>query len=255
MRNNTTRSRELLIGDEWSDPLEQQVRGGVRQFLPIEQEITEALGRLRQGRPDGAKGYREGHRPWIMFGSFGRVQGDFENWRRRIEGEPIVRLMLDGTVVHVRLDEQSTWLSILVAPGVRADGQEVLLGLRALGGESEAAWRDLLQDLEVRGLKLPELVTIDGGKGLEAVLVAMWLNAAVQCCTVRKLRNLIAHARSEHQVLAGLGIFEADAAQRFRVAPLGIKDGQGDRMVADHPGAAVGLAPRQRTDDRTHFAA
>jgi len=41
----------LLIGCGWLDPLEQQVRGGVRQFLqePIEQEVTEALGWRRQG--------------------------------------------------------------------------------------------------------------------------------------------------------------------------------------------------------------
>ena len=105
-----------------------------------------------------------------------------------------MRLILDGTVVHVRLDRQSTALSILVAMGVRADGQKMLLGLRALAGESEAAWRDLLQDLESRGLNRSELVIIDGGKGLEAALAALWPNSAVQRCMVYKLRNLIAHA-------------------------------------------------------------
>ena len=109
-----------------------------------------------------------------------RVQGGFGSWnRRRLEGEPIVRLILDGTVVHVRLDRQSTALSILVVLGVRADGQKVLLGLKALAGESEAVWRDLLQDLESLGLSRPELVIIDGGKGLEAALAAMWPNAAM----------------------------------------------------------------------------
>ena len=105
-----------------------------------------------------------------------------------------MRLILDGTVVHVRLDRQSTALSILVAMGVRADGQKMLVGLRALAGESEAAWRDLLQDLESRGLNRSELVIIDGGKGLEAALAALWPNSAVQRCMVYKLRNLIAHA-------------------------------------------------------------
>lgn len=32
MRNGTTGSTDLLEGSEWLDPLEQQVRGGVRQF-------------------------------------------------------------------------------------------------------------------------------------------------------------------------------------------------------------------------------
>ena len=64
MRNGTMGSTDLLEGNEWLDPLEQQVRGGVRQVLQelIEQEVTEALGRLRHGRAEGAKGYRHGHR-------------------------------------------------------------------------------------------------------------------------------------------------------------------------------------------------
>ena len=87
MRNGTTGSTELLIGSEWLDPLEQQVRGGVRQFLQelIEQEVTEALGRLRHGRTEDAKGYRHGHRPRTVFGSFGRVELSMP--RARVRGE------------------------------------------------------------------------------------------------------------------------------------------------------------------------
>ena len=50
MRNVTMGSTVLLEGSEWLDPLEQQVRGGVRKFLHelIEQEVTEALGISRQ---------------------------------------------------------------------------------------------------------------------------------------------------------------------------------------------------------------
>ena len=57
MRNGTMGSTNLLEGSEWLDPLERQVRGGVRQFLQelIEQEVTEVLGRLRHGRAEGAK--------------------------------------------------------------------------------------------------------------------------------------------------------------------------------------------------------
>ena len=38
-----------------------------------------------------------------------------------------MRLILDGTVVRVRLDRKSTAISLLVVIGVRADGQKVLL--------------------------------------------------------------------------------------------------------------------------------
>src|SRR5215210_1988170 len=67
----------------------------------------------------------------------------------------IVRLILDGTVVRVRLDRKATSVSLLVVLGVRSDGQKVLLSVRAMGGESEAAWRAVLDDLIARGLRTP----------------------------------------------------------------------------------------------------
>lgn len=50
--------------------------------------------------------------------------------------EPIVRLILDGTVVRVRLDRKAISISLLVVLGVRADGQKVLLAIKSMGGES-----------------------------------------------------------------------------------------------------------------------
>src|SRR4030095_10478694 len=83
-----------------------------------------------------------------------KVRVDWEAWGRRdLGGEDIVRLVLDGTVVRVRLDRKATSVSLLVILGVRRDGQKVLLAIRAMGGESEAAWRAVLDDLVARGLK------------------------------------------------------------------------------------------------------
>jgi putative transposase len=45
--------------------------------------------------------------------------------RRSLAEEPIVRLILDGTVVRVRLDRKATSISLLVVLGVRQDGQNV----------------------------------------------------------------------------------------------------------------------------------
>ncbi len=124
-----------------------------------------------------------------------KVKGDWDAWNARsLTDEPIVRLILDGTIVRVRLDKKATSISLLVALGVRADGQKVLLAIKNMGGESEAAWRALLDDLVKRGLRTPELVIIDGAPGLDKALAALWSNVAVQRCTVHKHRNLLAHA-------------------------------------------------------------
>ena len=124
-----------------------------------------------------------------------KVQTDWEAWQQRdLSKDDIVRLILDGTVVRVRLDRKATSLSVLVALGVRRDGQKVLLALRNMGGESEAAWRALLDDLVARGLAVPELVIVDGASGLEKAIAALWSDVPVQRCTVHKHRNLLAHA-------------------------------------------------------------
>jgi putative transposase len=124
-----------------------------------------------------------------------KAQGDWEAWNRRdLSNEPIVRLILDGTVVRVRLDRKATSISLLVVLGIRADGQKVLLAAKSMGGESEAAWRSVLDDLVRRGLRTPELVIVDGGSGLERALAALWSEVKMQRCTVHKHRNLLAHA-------------------------------------------------------------
>jgi putative transposase len=85
-------------------------------------------------------------------------------------------------------------ISVLAAIGVRRDGQKVLLAIRNMGGESRAAWRAFLGDLDARGLKSPDFVIVDGAPGLEAALAELWPEASVQRCTVHKHRNLLAHA-------------------------------------------------------------
>ena len=55
------------------------------------------------------------------------AKADWDAWSKRdLAGEGIVRLILDGTVVRVRLDRKATNISLLVALGVRRDGQKVL---------------------------------------------------------------------------------------------------------------------------------
>ena len=73
-----------------------------------------------------------------------KVKSDWDAWNARsLADEPIVRLILDGSVVRVRLDRKATAISLLVVIGVRADGQKVLLAIK------------MLDDLIQRGLRRP----------------------------------------------------------------------------------------------------
>ena len=124
-----------------------------------------------------------------------KVRTDWEAWNARsLQDEPIVRLILDGTVVRVRLDRKATSISLLVVIGVRADGQKMLLAVKSMGGETTEAWRAVLHDLIGRGLRRPEFLIVDGAPGLEKALAAVWDGVPTQRCTVHKHRNLLAHA-------------------------------------------------------------
>jgi len=125
-----------------------------------------------------------------------KVKVDWDAWcTRSLANEDIVRLILDGTVIKTRLDKKATNISVLAAIGVRRCGQKVLLSIMNMGGESQAAWRQFLDDLDARGLKRPEFVIVDGAPGLEAALVALWGETLpIQRCTVHKHRNLLSHA-------------------------------------------------------------
>jgi putative transposase len=124
-----------------------------------------------------------------------KIKSDWDAWNARsLAGEPIVRLILDGTVARVRLDRKATSISLLVVLGVREDGQKVLLAVKHMGSESTEAWRCVLDDLIARGLRRPAFLIVDGAPGLEKAIAAVWDGVPVQRCTVHKHRNLLAHA-------------------------------------------------------------
>lgn len=124
-----------------------------------------------------------------------KVKTDWDAWNvRSLAEDPIVRLILDGTVVRVRLDRKATSIVLLVVLGVREDGQKVLLAVKNMGGETSEAWRTVLDDLVKRKLRKPQFLIVDGGTGLEQALATLWGDVPTQRCTVHKHRNLLAHA-------------------------------------------------------------
>ena len=121
----------------------------------------------------------------------GRLQGLFTEWRKRsLKGESVVFLYLDAIGLRVRIAKRVVSVPVLVAVGVKADGQKVVLDLELLGSESSECWGGFVEGLINRGLGRPRLVIIDGNKGLRAAVDKNWPGTQVQRCTVHKLRNL-----------------------------------------------------------------
>ena len=90
-----------------------------------------------------------------------KVKTDWDAWNSRSLAEkPIVRLILDATVVRVGLDRQATSIALLVVLGVRQDGQKVLRAVNNMGGETSQAWRAVLDDRVERERRQPEFLIV-----------------------------------------------------------------------------------------------
>ncbi len=95
-----------------------------------------------------------------------------------------------------------------------------------------------MEDLLARGLKAPQLLIVDGGKGLAAALASLWSDIPVQRCTVHKERNLdevkadytdIMYAEDTEEVLRKRKAFLA----KWRLRCRGVADSleeAGDRL-------------------------
>jgi putative transposase len=198
-----------------------------------------------------------------------KIKSDWEAWNgRSLADQPIVRLILDGTVVRVRLDRKATSVSLLVVIGVRADGQKVLLAVKHMGGESAEAWRTVLDDLIARGLRRPAFLIIDGAPGLEQAIAAVWDGVPVQRCTVHKHRNLLAHGperlheeigadytdmiyAATPQDIAPEGIHSQMAAQ----APRGCRQSGGSRRSTVHLHPIAAKPMEERANDQCNRTA
>ena len=125
-----------------------------------------------------------------------KVKSDWDAWNARsLAAEPIVRLILDGTVVRVRLDRKATSISLLVVIGVREDGQKVLLAVKNMGGEirRSLARRSRRSD-RARPAAAGSSSSSTARRDWRGRIAAVWDGVPVQRCTVHKHRNLLAHA-------------------------------------------------------------
>jgi putative transposase len=85
-----------------------------------------------------------------------RPEESYRTWQRRdLAEEKIVYLYLDAIYPKVRSAGRVVSLAVLVALGVRANGEKMLLSLMTTGAESADGWELLLDDLAARKMGRP----------------------------------------------------------------------------------------------------
>lgn len=103
-------------------------------------------------------------------------------------------LVIDG----VRVD-QTVHLVVL---GVETSGKKHILGVREGASENSTVCKELLEDLQTRGLHTegPMLVVLDGSKALRAAVEDCFgERALVQRCQIHKRRNVLSHLPERYQ--------------------------------------------------------
>ena len=124
---------------------------------------------------------------------------DFDEWNRRsLSGKRYVYVWVDGVHFNVRLEGERA--CILVVIGATADGEKELLAVHDGVRESEQSWKEVLLDLQARGLEIaPQVAVGDGALGFWKARPKVFPTTRAQRCWVHKTANVLNHfPRSMH---------------------------------------------------------
>jgi len=118
-------------------------------------------------------------------------QGEHEAWSKRsLADKRYVYFWVDGIHFNIRLEEDRQCL--LVVMGATPEGKKELVAVQDGIRESEQSWRELLLDLQARGLKKgPKLAVGDGALGFWAALPKVFSETREQRCWVHKTANVL----------------------------------------------------------------
>ena len=116
---------------------------------------------------------------------------EFQAWNKRsLEGKEYVYVWADGVHFNIRLEEDRQ--CILVLMGATADGNKELIAVLDGFRESEQSWKELLLDVQARGLALaPKLAIGDGALGFWKAVKQVWPAIREQRCWVHKTANVL----------------------------------------------------------------
>ncbi len=116
---------------------------------------------------------------------------ELTQWQgRSLTGKRYVYCWVDGVYCATRLEEARH--GILVIIGATSDGQKELVGLWDGYRESEQSWKELLLDLQSRGLEHgPALAIGDGALGLWKALRQVYGQTRWQRCWVHTTANVL----------------------------------------------------------------
>lgn len=117
------------------------------------------------------------------------VVEDVKAWQNRPLDPLYPILYLDALFVKVRHEGRVRKKAIYLALGVNIEGEKELLGLWIAQEEGAKFWLGVLTELKNRGLEDVFICCVDGLKGFEEAIEAVYPQTLVQLCIVHMVRN------------------------------------------------------------------
>jgi putative transposase len=118
-------------------------------------------------------------------------QQEYQDWSKRsLAGKEYVYIWADGVHFNIRLEGGRQ--CILVLMGATADGKKELIAIQDGQRESEQSWKELLLDVQARGLTVdPKLAIGDGALGFWKAIRQVFETTQEQRCWVHKTANVL----------------------------------------------------------------
>jgi putative transposase len=121
----------------------------------------------------------------------GLWEKEYQEWgQRSLAGKQYVYVWADGVYFNIRLEGGRQ--CILVLMGATADGKKERIAIQDGQRESEQSWKELLLDVQARGLTIdPKLAVGDGALGFWKAVRQVWPEVREQRCWVHKTANVL----------------------------------------------------------------
>jgi putative transposase len=129
--------------------------------------------------------------PSVVTRLTGEWQAEYERWQvRELSARHDVYVWADGIYLRARMEDQAE--CILVLSGATPEGKKELVGFQAGVRESAQSWRELLVEIERRGLSIPPRIAVgDGALGFWKALDELFPGTHHQRCWLHKTTNVL----------------------------------------------------------------
>lgn len=166
-----------------------------------------------------------------------KTEAEADAWlSRSLAAIDLAVLMIDGMLIDEHV--------MLIAIAIDVGGTKHVLGVREGATENAVSCRELLADLQARGLRTDRriLAVLDGSKALaKAVRDVFGDRVRIQRCQAHKKRNVLEQLPEKARPSVEMALRQAYGAKSHALALKLLKALHG-RLAKEHPGAAASLA-------------